>query len=266
MANFCTNCGNPVGENDGFCINCGQKILKIQGQTQPKTLDLITGLDGAAGNSAAGAVSATANIRNPFLTLFSGARSLVFGFPNLLKNPKALIIAIALTILWTVLGIVNWRGNTNLFTDILSWPVFAKAGLGGGVMGIFGGIVGKGLIGAGFGSLFNGGAKRFGQGVKEIFRVKGMNLGSLLFGIGLSGLIYVFSAGYAGRGGSMAGICGLFLSLGAVTSKTGFIHSFAASLSARKGGNGAKSLVPQQYNSFLGGSAGGFAPPSPIQS
>ena len=37
MANFCTNCGNPVGENDGFCINCGQKILKIQGQTQPKT-------------------------------------------------------------------------------------------------------------------------------------------------------------------------------------------------------------------------------------
>ena len=164
MANFCTNCGNPVGENDGFCINCGKKILKIQGQTQPKTLDLIAGLDGAAGNSAAGAVSATANIRNPFLTLFSGARSLVFGFPNLLKKPKALIIAIALTILWTVLGIVNWRGNTNLFTDILSWPVFAKAG----------------------------------------------------------------------RGGSMAGICGLFLSLGAVTSKTGFIHSFAASLSGRK--------------------------------
>ena len=109
MANFCTNCGNPVGENDGFCINCGKKILKIQGQTQPKTLDLIAGLDGAAGNSAAGAVSATANIRNPFLTLFSGARSLVFGFPNLLKKPKALIIAIALTILWTVLGIVNWR-------------------------------------------------------------------------------------------------------------------------------------------------------------
>ncbi len=43
MANFCTNCGNPVGENDGFCINCGQKILKIQGQTQPKTLAVNSG-------------------------------------------------------------------------------------------------------------------------------------------------------------------------------------------------------------------------------
>ncbi len=26
MINFCTNCGNRVGENDNFCINCGTQI------------------------------------------------------------------------------------------------------------------------------------------------------------------------------------------------------------------------------------------------
>ena len=38
---------------------------------------------------------------------------------------------IVIAVLWIVLGIINWKGNTNLFTDILSWPIFAKAGFGG---------------------------------------------------------------------------------------------------------------------------------------
>ncbi len=293
MANFCIYCGNPVAEKDGFCRTCGRKLLNTPETTQPKSAASASGTAQNTGRSipraaqmlvgytrkisfpegqrevsielipgagsSAGSAAVLTNIRNPFLTLLGGFRTLISGFPKLFKNVKALIPMIVIAVLWIVLGIINWKGNTNLFTDILSWPIFAKAGFGGGFAGVLGGIVGKGLIGAGYGSLFTGGAKKFGQGVKDIFRGRGINLGSLLFGFGLSGLVYVFSAGYAGRSGSMVGIVGIFLSLGAVSSKTGFIHSFAASLSAKKGQDGTKSLVTQQYKSFLGGSAGSFA-------
>ena len=203
--------------------------------------------------------AAVSEISSPLITLFGGFKTLLSGFQKLGKNPKVLMTAVVLAVLWTVLGIVNGLGKTNRLTDILSWLVFAKAGLSGGLLGLLGGVVGKGLVGAGYGSLFTGGAKRFGAGMKGAFPGKGMGLGNFLFGFGLAGLVYVFTAGRFGRGGSMAGISGLFLSLGAITSKSGFIHSFAASLSAGSGPNGSKSVSSERYKSFLCGSAGGFA-------
>ena len=220
--------------------------------------------DAASGSGAAATIS---RIQNPFVTLFGGFKTLVSGFPKLFQNPKALILAIGMTVFWIVFGIIDWAGKSNLFTDILSWPIYAKGGLRGGFFGVIGGIVGKGLVGAGFSTLICGGAKRLIPGIKGIFsgesrlfRKGGLNLGSLLLGFGLAGLFYVFTAGNAGRGGSMVGISGIFLSLSSITNKTGFIRSFASSLSARiRQGSSEKALVPQQYTSFLSGTTGGFA-------
>ena len=130
--------------------------------------------------------AARSEIRSPLITLLGGFKTLLSGFPKLGKNPKVLMTAVVLAVLWTVLGIANGLGKTNRLTDILSWLVFAKAGLSGGLLG---GIVGKGLVGAGYGSLFTGGAKRFGAGMKGAFPGKGMGLGNFLFGFGLAGLV-----------------------------------------------------------------------------
>ena len=116
MANFCIYCGNPVAEKDGFCRTCGRKLLNTPETTQPKSAASASGTAQNTGRSipraaqmlvgytrkisfpegqrevsielipgagsSAGSAAVLTNIRNPFLTLLGGFRTLISGFPK----------------------------------------------------------------------------------------------------------------------------------------------------------------------------------------
>ena len=202
---------------------------------------------------------ASEEIRSPVGALFGGAGSLISGFFETLRNKKALVLAAVLAVLWIVLGHLFVKGQTGSVTNILSWLTYARGGLTGGASGLIGGVLGKGLVGAGFGTLLLGGSPRCFSGIGHLIKEKSMNIGSLLIGFGLAGIAYAFMAGNAGTGGTMVGISGAALTLRAVTAKSGFLSSFAASLSAQKGAEGVRTVVPARFRGILTGAAVGFA-------
>lgn len=199
------------------------------------------------------------SVKSPVRALLDGAGDLVKGFAGLPRNKKALILTAVLALLWIVLGHLLLKGKTGSVTELLSWLTYARGGLTGGASGLIGGCLGKAVVGAGFYTLLSGGGSQIAGGIKKLFSKKSLNPGSLLTGFGLAGLVYAFTAGAAGRGGSMVGILGALLALRASAAKTGFFSSFAASLSAKKGEGGVRAVVPARFQGILTGAAAGFA-------
>lgn len=292
MSKYCRFCGSPVMENAKYCAVCGraQAAADIQepaaeqpeqsGQALPESVAaqaenavqqaerFVQDLVMQDGQSRIEAVltprtevlsSVTENIKNPFGALLGGARSMITGLFRLNQNKKALILSAVLALLWIVLGHLNIKGKAGAVTDVLSWLTYARGGLSGGTAGLIGGCMGKATVGAGFFAILFGGGPKIISGCKRLLNGKSINFGSMLTGFGLAGIAYAFMAGIAGRYGSMVGICGALLSFRAVTEKTGFLSSFAASFSAKKGADGAKSVVPARYQGILTGAAAGFA-------
>lgn len=297
MSKYCRFCGSPVMENAKYCAVCGraQAVADVQELAEVKPAAEQSEQSGPAlpesvaaqaenavqqaerfvqdlvmqdGQNRIEAVltprtevlsSVIENIKNPFGALLGGARSMITGLFRLNQNKKALILSAVLAMMWIVLGHLNIKGKTGTVTDVLSWLTYARGGLSGGTTGLIGGCMGKAAVGAGFFALLFGGGPKIISGCKRLLNGKSINFGSMLTGFGLAGIAYAFMAGIAGRYGSMVGICGALLSFRAVTEKTGFLSSFAASLSAKKGADGAKSVIPARYQGILTGAAAGFA-------
>lgn len=276
MSNQCSFCNSPIDEDAKFCSVCGKAQpaadAELPGQ-QPDTADAaqpaetyvreLTIPEGqneiAISLSPQGEIAAADAVKSLPGALLGGAGSLCGGFVRLFRNPKAAILTAVLAVLWFVLGHLIVKGKTGTVTDALSWLTYARGGLTGGASGLLGGVLGKGLVGAGFGTLLFGGGPRCFSGIGHLLKTKSMNPGSLLTGFGLAGLAYAFMAGTAGLSGTMVGISGAALALRAVTVKNGFFSSLAASLSAQKGAEGVRTVVPARFRGILAGAAAGFA-------
>ena len=277
MPSFCGKCGSPIAEGTRFCARCGAPVQPVQQQpvqqvqqqpvqprqpmqqqtqqqTQQFTQDIQNmmqpklyaaaersgevSLDLTQVQNAIGAVNNAKAILNPFSELLSGVVSFFRGIVNVFRNPKGLIFAGILAVVWTVLIILKQNRIGGIITDIWSWLTFAQGGMSGGILGMIGGVFGKIAVAAGLYALIDGG-KDIITGMKQwfvCFKDKA-NLGAILIGAGTAMVLYNFFAANTILGDTMAAIAGILLAMRSLGSQNGFIFGMAQSVMSRKLGN-----------------------------
>ncbi|QGU00327.1 hypothetical protein SYNTR_1733 [Candidatus Syntrophocurvum alkaliphilum] len=161
------------------------------------------------------------------------------GFKLVFSNFKALLLIILISLVWLVLTILNSFVVDSQFIKILNFLTFAQGGTSGGVAGLIGGIVGKGLLTyLVFTTVLNiFGNKKIASsisGIKVLLGAlqvrKNKSLDSLLLGSGISLIAYNFMAGDITPMSNMAAITGLILSLRALSNRAGFLRGFIRSI------------------------------------
>ena len=289
---FCVECGKELPDDAVFCDNCGapvkqEKSSPDKGQeadgirrksmeaakkqlagaveqlapSQPGEVELCAfgSLTGKASEMVSGAAAPVLEIAGPFMTLLRGMKSFVQGFPGLFKNKQwiKLIFAILLAAVWLVLMLLSYNETEVPF---LNWLTFARGGMGRSVAGWFGGLLGKTTVAAMLFSLFGGGFKSLGSGVKSLFRKTNFQknaLGSLTFGAGLALIAYQAFAGDASLTDTMSAISGALLSVMALGRGSGFLWSMAESITARKTGK-TRNAQKEKLQGMLTGMTFGF--------
>lgn len=192
----------------------------------------------SVGNAAADA--ATSAIPSPLKVIGASIKSFGSSLSSLFKNPKKLIPAIVLAVLWLAIGIIQAAGWNPVPVKIISFLTFAQAGMNGGFFGAVGGIIGKTVFAGAVASLVNSltnknkGKKRsFGETAKGAFGVSLNTLWAYLTGIGAAMLLYLFISGGATRISFMGGIAAAFLSARAALNN-GFLRRLLGSFTKRK--------------------------------
>ena len=271
MAHFCTKCGNRLEEGVKFCTKCGTPVpegwvTRSQPQTVPEPPDptKISIEDKkvsfraftSSAEQALGVISekggASAVIPGTGEAVISGIKSFFTSAGSAFKDPKKLIPAIVLAVLWLILNILKACGIDILPTRVLSFLTFANGGLSGGIAGAIGGIIGKGIFAGAVASLINlivnrnkGEKRSFGETVKGAFGISPDTLWPYLTGAGAAMFIYLFISGGATKMSFMAGIAASFLSARAAL-KNGFLKKFLGSFASKgkeSAGPGAEGLI-----------------------
>lgn len=287
---FCMNCGKKIDDGRVLCPECESAVRAQTQKTGQKpsgggkekhvySEKTASGLTSAAncafsftasplsGEVAVGVLlpaGGFANILNPFMVLFGGIKRIVTGFRTVFKDKRKYIPAIILAAVWIVLSLLSMLGIENTVIKVLSLLTFAEGGYSGSVSGVIGGILGKGMVASFFMSLFSGGAKGVAGGAKQIFSVfknaadDASVLCSVVLGAGVSMVFYNFLTERAVIWQSMAGIAGLFISLRATGSGSGFLREFLTSLTAKRV-DGEKRENTKIITSLLSGISYGFA-------
>lgn len=208
----------------------------------------------------------------PLKYLLGGAGRLLKGFAAVFKDKRKIIPVIVLPAVWILLLLLPILGVKTTAFRYLSFLAFAQGGTGGGVMGMIGGLFGKGLFAYFVFTLvlplFSGG-KPFagvGGGFRSLFgslAVKDIKtLAYILAGAGAALVACNILTGDSSVQNSMAGFAAFFLSLRALSSKAGFLRGFIASL-ANKFSKG-KAPETSQINRVIAGWAAGFALSMPL--
>ena len=212
-----------------------------------------------------GVTGTPAEILSPGEVFRRGWKSFLTGIAALVKNPRALIFTIVISVLWFFLGVPiagqGAGGGTGL--NFLSWLTFAGGGLNRSIPGMLGGMLGKGTVAAALYSLTEK------NGISAVLKGAGSLLSSLkqkgslrriLPGAFAAVLLYFVFTGkhFASSGMSMAGIAGLILSLRALGGGKGFLYRMIQSVTARVE-NGVRTAVPAETSAMLAGLAAGFA-------
>jgi len=198
------------------------------------------------------AAPAAALIPGPFRTLGGGIKNFFVSLKTAFKNPKTLIPALLLAVVWLVLSILDSAGVQAKYLDTASFLTFAKGGISNSVSVIVGGILGKGLIAGAVTSLIlSFTRKNKGKKVSLIQKIKG-SLGvsgdcicPYLFGMGLAALLYRFISGGDVKGALMAGLATSYVA-GKSALSGGFLSRFVSSLTSKgkaKAGPGAGGFV-----------------------
>ena len=189
---------------------------------------------------------------------------------SLFRDPKRLIVPIALALVWLVLGILRAASpeTARAFPlRFLSFLTYADGGLGGGFFGALGGILGKSVLAGGLVSLVGmiaSAAKRksggpgapgrsFGQTLLGALGTDGDTVWAYLTGAGAAIFLYLFLSGGSPRAAFFAGIAACFLSARAALTN-GFLKKLFASFSARSTG-----AAGPRAAGFLRGLSVGFA-------
>ena len=222
------------------------------------TVDDMTGSEaGSAVKKAAGSLSA---IKSPLSTILGGFGSTFVGIFKAFKQPKVLLISVAMAGLWIFLG--SNRDSDEGWIKILSWLTFSEGGFDRDTLGTIGGIAGKGAVAVALGSLLSGGIPKFFSGIAALFKkTEGKkSIALVLVGLILGVLIYIGFVGFdnASLVTTMAGISGAVLSLEALGGGNGWIYKMAESLTAKKE-DGVRVAQDGKISSLLGGMTAGFA-------
>ena len=261
---FCPKCGNKLPGDAKFCDKCGNPVgsvpnnqsvnIQIPPQTPPVQSTVkrapepqafrfsapsVSGeaVYGTIGNAAMSAVSNA--IPGPGKVIGTSVKQFFTSIGAAFKDPKRLIPAFVLAVVWLVLNILQSCGINPVPTRILSFLTFANGGMSGGVIGAIGGILGKGIFAGALVSLIGlftrkGGAKRsFGETLKGAFGVSLDTLWAYLTGIGAAMLLYLFISGGATRISFMGGVAAAFLAARAALNN-GFLKNLLGSLTKRK--------------------------------
>ena len=288
-ARFCDNCGTPVrkdaeevGQEEqlqdgkpqeglarkvalGVAEELRRKAEDAAAQIAPgQPGEVMLGTFGDAASvlsqGMTAAVAPIMEIVNPFKTLFREMKSLVQGLVGMIKNKRwlKLIFAILLAVVWIVLMVLQYNENE---IGVLNWITFAQGGVGRSIPGWLGGLLGKTTVAAMLFTLFGGGFRSLGSGIKSLFRgtnFKNKNLGSLLIGVGFALIAYQAFAGETSLTDTMSAISGALLSVMALGRGGGFFWNMAQSLTAKKMG-GKRLAQKEKIQGMLSGVTFGFA-------
>ena len=283
MSKFCKSCGAQLKPDVKFCASCGAEAQVAGAQT------LAVPSVGAAAKMAANVsfASATAGeIRfahalpgdlsatiGPLKCILQGLMGLFRGFGSAIKDKKRLIPALILALIWFTLTLLPSLGINPMPVRWLSFLTFAGGGTSGGITGLVGGVVGKGVFAYFLMSLvlpLARGQKPFsgiGSGLKQFFPAIGAKnpaqLAPLLLGAGAALIGFNFMAGNASLQNSMVGIAALLLSLRALSGKAGFLRRFIGALVAKKTSEG-KIIDASAINRIIAGMTAGFALAVPL--
>ena len=210
------------------------------------------------------------DIVSPIRSVMSFFPRAISGIKNIGKNPLSLIALILLPLIWIVLLILRRTGNDdNIFVNILSWLSYGGNVGNRSFVGMIGSTFGRGTVALAYSSLFTGGIRRLGTGVKSLFSRpadktapsgKGLAVAWLLTGIGMGLIINRFLAGVPSWSGVMAVIAAMMVSLQACGNSSGYLYSIARSLTSRVTvSGGAKTEDKNSIRMLLMGLIAGFA-------
>ena len=210
------------------------------------------------------------DIVSPIRSVMSFFPRAISGIKNIGKNPLSLIALILFPLIWIVLLILRRTGNDdNIFVNILSWLSYGGNVGNRSFVGMIGSTFGRGTVALAYSSLFTGGIRRLGTGVKSLFSRpadktapsgKGLAVAWLLTGIGMGLIINRFLAGVPSWSGVMAVIAAMMVSLQACGNSGGYLYSIARSLTSRVTvSGGAKTEDKNSIRMLLMGLIAGFA-------
>ena len=266
MAKFCSNCGAPIEPDNKFCVKCGKPLTTEQAPNTTPEPESVTNIEEApkqqsfnaattVGETALGSIknsalsAANGAIPGPMKVISGSAKQLLSSITSSLKDPKRLIPAIILAVVWLALAIMQSAGFNPIPVKIMAFLTFAEAGMSGGFFGAIFGIIGRGVFAGAVTSLVctlinkNKGAKTpITQKLKSAF---GFSLDALfpwICGVGAAILfLAVMSGGVIGRFSFMGGIGAAFLAAKSAMNN-GFVSKLTASLTRKnsggKSGNG----------------------------
>jgi len=184
------------------------------------------------------------------------------GFKSGLQNKKLLITAGTMALVWLALTILPAIGLNSAPVESLSFLTFARGGLSGGVPGLIGGLIGKGLIAYFVTLLIVGGisgdsivsnvrsfaAKFSGQ------KWDAASISPLLGGGGAALFVYNFLAGTSTIMNCMVGVVAFLIAARALANRAGCVRQVVAAAFAKEG-RADSGLVTH----VMAGWAGGFA-------
>ncbi|KAF5087195.1 hypothetical protein [Methanoculleus horonobensis] len=183
------------------------------------------------------------------------------GFKSGLQNKKLLITAGTMALVWFALTILPALGFNPAPVQSLSFLTFARGGLSGGVPGLIGGLIGKGLIAYFATLLIVGGI----SGESIVANVRSLaarfsgqkwdaaSISPLLIGGGAALFVYNFLAGTSSIMNCMVGVVAFLIAARALANRAGCVRQVFAAVFAREG-RADSGLVTH----VMAGWAGGF--------
>ena len=309
MDKFCTSCGAALTEADRFCNTCGAetnttmptkaqtagdaaseaaKVIASQAPNEPpsRAKQLLGGTGRLLGGIVAAPASAgeisfaqalppigeIAAAAGPVKLLFGGLKNIFRGFFAAFRDKKRWIPAAVLAVVWLLLTLLPLLGFNPAPVRWLSFLTFANGGTTGGLLGLIGGVVGKGVFAYFLISLVvppNRGQKPFagvwggiGRLIPSIAAKTPVQMSGVLAGMGAALVGYNFMTGSVSIQQSMAGVAALLLSLRALSNRTGFLYRFFGSLT--KGLRKNNQMNPDAATRLLAGWTAGFALALPL--
>ncbi len=203
----------------------------------------------------------------PLKYLLRGMGRIPKGITRVFNDKKKLLSVLIIAFLWLILLLLPALGVNASALNLLSFLTFARGGSSGGMLGMVGGLIGKGFFAyfltAMILPLFSGSKPFTGLrgGLRILFRSfnvkEKLTLSLLLLGAGLALFCYNFLTGNASLQNSMVGIAAFLLSLKALVNKGGFLRGLIMSFLYKSGKGNMPNTSVITYT--MAGWAMGFA-------
>lgn len=195
----------------------------------------------------------------PLAMLKNMAGSIRGRLASVVKNPRVLICAGAMVLLWIVLGILRTKGIGGVPVKIASSLLLISSGTK--LTGILGGILGQSVLLAAVISLATGGGSQAVKGCRllsvalETVKSDRSALPWLAIGAGAALLIFALT-GQPSYTGLLAALAPASLVLTAWGQGSGMINSLLQSVTARKTPEGLQEHIPSLQGIYFGLTAG----------